>query len=247
MCKIGECKLEKNIEGLDFSEISPRLSGVTTNSYLKHRNKKRQRVATSSALVLLIAGFIVVSPISNTPTIQRAWSAQPETIKSSDKESAEKRCLNEIEVPGVLNGSTVLDYRTGVGVLRLDIAGEFWNCGFSTSNESVSLTKWTEGVTSPGNMVKISGEIDPKFTLNISSNSFDTGVKDFPTAIFMTGSAPEGVTSVKVNVQGLPEALATLSNGIFGIWIPSEGDAEISLIGADGTVIQTLRAYVHLK
>lgn len=235
--------MEKNNESMEFSHIRSGLSGIATDPYLKHRNRKKKQIATSSALVALIAGFIVVSPISSAPTIQTAWSAQPEALNAVDKKSAEERCLNEIEPTGNLIGSTILDYRSGIGFLRLEIVGEFWNCGFSTSNQTVSVTQWVEGISSPGNMVKTSGDIDPNFTLNLSSNSFDTGVQDFPTANFITGSSPEGVSSVTVSVPGLPEGTASISNGVFGIWIPSEGNVELSFIGADGKVIQTLKTF----
>jgi hypothetical protein len=243
MCKIGESKLEKNNESMEFSHIRSGLSGIATDPYLKHRNRKKKQLVTSSALVALIAGFIVVSPISSAPTIQTAWSAQPEAISGVDKQSAEQRCLREIESPGNLTGSTILDYRSGIGFLRLEVAGEFWNCGFSTSNETVSVTKWIQGISAPGFMIKTNGDIDPYLTLNLSSKSFDTGVQDFPTANFIAGSTPEGVSTITISVPGLPEGTATISNGVFGIWVPSEGNAELSFIDADGKVIQTLKTF----
>lgn len=242
MCKIGESKLEMH-EEKEFSHIRSGLSGIETDSYLKYRNRRKKQFVMSSALVILIAGFMVVSPISSAPTIPAAWSAQPEVISSIDKKSAEQRCLSEVESTGNLTDSTVLDYRSGIGFLRLEVAGEFWNCGFSTSNETVSVTKWVHGISSSGSMIKTSGDIDPNFTLNLSSKSFDTGLKDFPTANFITGSSPEGVSSITVAVPGLPKGTATISNGVFGIWVPSDGDAEISFIDGDGKVLQTIKAF----
>lgn len=241
MREIGESELEINKDNLEFSEIRSGLSGIDTDSYLAHRKGKQKRVMISSALVILVAGFIVVSPLSNAPTTQSAWSAEPQSISASDKDAAEKRCLSAVETSGTLTSSTVLDYRSGIGFLRLDISGEYWNCGFSTSNDSVSLTKWETGISSPGKMVKTSGDIQPDFTLNISADSFDTGVTEFPVANFITGTTPDGVSSVKVTVAGLPEGTATVSEGIYGIWLPSALAAEVKMVDADGKVIETLK------
>lgn len=225
----------------DFSQIRSGLAGVTTASYLNYRNRNRKRLAFSSALVILVAGLLVVSPLSKAPTTQSAWSAEPESLSAIDKDAAEKRCFNEMQTSGNLMGSTNLDYRSGIGFLRLNVSGEYWNCGFSISNDTVSVSKWTEGIASPGKLIKTSGEIDPSFTLNISSNTFDTGVKDFPKANFITGTTPDGISSVKVSILGFPEGTATVSDGIFGIWIPSEGEAEVEFISSDGNVFQTLK------
>jgi hypothetical protein len=241
MNKIGEIEMEINDVNEEFARIRSGLSGVKTASFLDYRNRKRKRFAFSSALVILVVGFLVVSPLSKAPTIQSAWSAEPESISATDKAAAEKRCFNEIQSSGSLIGSTILDYRSGIGFLRLDVSGEYWNCGFSTLDDSVSVTKWTEGISSPGKLIKTSGEINPDFTLNLSSNSFNTGVKDFPIANFISGTTPTGVASVKVSVAGLPEGTATVSDGIFGIWIPSEGDAEVKFISSDGNALETLK------
>lgn len=241
MRKIGDSDSEMNEDNEEFAQIRSGLSGVKTASYLEHRNRKRKRLAFSSALVILVAGFLVVSPLSKAPTIQSAWSAEPEFISATDKSAAEKRCFDEIQTSGNLMGSTILDYRSGIGFLRLDVSGEYWNCGFSTLDDSISVTRWTAGVSSPGKLIKISGEINPDFTLNLSANSFNTGVKDFPIANFISGTTPAGVASVKVSLAGLPEGTATVSDGIFGIWIPSEGDAEVKFISSDGNVLETLK------
>ena len=241
MNTIGDSDLEMNNENEEFAQIRSGLSGLRTDSYLDHRRRKSKRLLFSSVLVILVSGFLVGIPLSKAPTIQSAWSAEPESINASDKAEAEKRCLNEIQSSGDFMGSMILDYRSGIGFLRLDVSGEYWNCGFSTSSDSVSVTKWAEGISSPGKLIKTSGEIAPDFTLNIASSSFNTGVSEFPVASFISGRTPAGVASVKVSVTGLPEGTATVSNGIFGIWIPSEGDAEVTFISSDGNTSDTLK------
>lgn len=236
---------EELAEQEKIAEIRNALATVGVDSYLKHKKKLRHKASASISVLVLLVGALTISPFSKAPTLSQAWSAEPQNIDSASQQVAESKCRNaisELKEPelNTFTDSLVLDYRSGIGFLRLNFSDHYWNCGFSTASDSVSVTPWSPEIGAPGMMVKTYGHIDPNFVLNISSKPFDTGSSQFPKASFITGTTSEKTATVKVNVAGLPEGTATLRNGIYGIWIPAVGEAKIQFFASDGSPLDVL-------
>jgi hypothetical protein len=228
-----------------LSQIRTSLDGATVQSFQKHKSLKRIQMTGGVAVLALLIGVFTMAPLSNPPTLPQAWSAEPQNLDDSIKQSAQSRCLEEISNNasselGALTNSSVLDYRSGIGFLRLDFAGTYWSCGFSITSQTVSIYPWTSGISGDG-LIKTYGEFDPAFALNVIAKSFETGSTQFPEASFITGTSNLKTATVKVIVDGLPEGIATLVDGIYGIWVPAIGEATIQFLSSDGSVLEVLR------